>query len=93
MKKITFIAALLLLTSAVSSFSGDDEVTTQSLDETRARDASSFNVDPRSDPESTDHLPVGSFMVRTSPLASAASTLMFVSFKNFSSPGRFINLL
>ena len=49
--------------------------------------AANLTVDSRSDSIQTDDLPSGSFMVRTSPLASAASTLMFVSFKNLSVPG------
>lgn len=97
MKYITyesiFFATLLFSSTAVFGLLLTDEVTTQSPDETRHQDSTDLKVDSRSDSESTDHLPVGSFMVRTSPLASAASTLMFVSFKNLSSPGRFTNSL
>lgn len=55
------------------------------------KSAADFKADQRSGSVSTDDLPPGSFMVRTSPLASAASTLMFVSFKNLSVPGKYDN--
>lgn len=94
-----FFSAVVTLTSSPASASSDEvlEVTTSATfysppDKENAvylasKSDANLTVDSRSELVSTDDLPVGSFMVRTSPLASAASTLMFVSFKNLSIPG------